>query len=58
MNYPLSVAPVPEHWAPDSWGQHVALQQPHYDDLDELANACNRLAQLPPLVTSWEVLAL
>ncbi len=58
MNYPLSVAPVPEHWAPDSWAQRVALQQPHYDDPDELASACNRLAQLPPLVTSWEVLAL
>ena len=58
MNYPLSVAPVPEHWAPDSWRQCVALQQPHYDDPDELASACNRLAQLPPLVTSWEVLAL
>jgi len=58
MNYPLSVAPVPEHWAPDSWAQRVALQQPHYDDPDELASACNRLAQLPPLVTSWEILAL
>ena len=58
MNYPLSVAPVPEHWTPDSWRQCVALQQPHYDDPDELASACNRLAQLPPLVTSWEVLAL
>ncbi len=58
MNYPLSVASVPAHWAPDSWCQHVALQQPHYDDPDELAFACSRLAQLPPLVTSWEVLAL
>jgi 3-deoxy-7-phosphoheptulonate synthase len=58
MNYPLSVAPVPEHWAPDYWAQRVALQQPHYDDPDELASACNRLAQLPPLVTSWEILAL
>jgi 3-deoxy-7-phosphoheptulonate synthase len=58
MNYPLSVAPVPEHWAPDSWCTRVALQQPHYADLTELAAACTRLAQLPPLVTSWEVLAL
>lgn len=58
MNYPLSVAPVPEHWAPDSWRARVALQQPHYADPAELAAACTRLAQLPPLVTSWEVLAL
>ena len=58
MIYPLSVAPVPEDWAPDSWCQREALQQPHYDDPGELADACNRLAQLPPLVTSWEVIAL
>ena len=58
MSYPLSIAPVPEHWAPDSWCQREALQQPHYDDPNELVDACNQLAQLPPLVTSWEVLAL
>jgi 3-deoxy-7-phosphoheptulonate synthase len=36
----------------------VALQQPHYDDAAELAAASAQLARLPPLVTSWEVLAL
>ena len=45
-------------WAPDSWQQRQALQQPHYDDASELAAATDRLAKLPPLVTSWEVLAL
>ena len=45
-------------WAPDSWQQREALQQPQYVDGAELAAATAHLAQLPPLVTSWEVLAL
>ncbi|HZX70630.1 MAG TPA: 3-deoxy-7-phosphoheptulonate synthase class II [Rhodanobacter sp.] len=45
-------------WTPDSWQQCQALQQPSYDDADELASASAHLSQLPPLVTSWEVLAL
>ena len=45
-------------WAPDSWQQHEALQQPSYDDATELATAGAQLAKLPPLVTSWEVIAL
>jgi 3-deoxy-7-phosphoheptulonate synthase len=49
---------TPRDWTPDSWQQRVALQQPHYDDMGELARAGVHLAQLPPLVTSWEVLAL
>ena len=58
MNPALSNALAPSNWAPDSWQQHVALQQPHYDDAAELAAAGAQLARLPPLVTSWEVLAL
>lgn len=58
MNAGLSNASVPNDWAPDSWQQREALQQPHYDDAIELAEASAQLAQLPPLVTSWEVLAL
>src|SRR6202000_3315709 len=54
--------PVSHHeavnWAPDSWQQRVALQQPHYEDAAELARCTEQLATLPPLVTSWEVLAL
>lgn len=45
-------------WTPGSWQQREALQQPHYDDAAELDRASVHLAQLPPLVTSWEVLAL
>ncbi|MEO7067181.1 MAG: 3-deoxy-7-phosphoheptulonate synthase class II [Rhodanobacter sp.] len=45
-------------WTPDSWQQREALQQPHYDDALELAAATDKLSVLPPLVTSWEVLAL
>jgi 3-deoxy-7-phosphoheptulonate synthase len=45
-------------WAPDSWQRRPALQQPSYDDPIELDRAGAHLAELPPLVTSWEVLAL
>jgi len=45
-------------WSPSSWQQRQALQQPHYEDAQELAQATAELRQLPPLVTSWEVLAL
>jgi 3-deoxy-7-phosphoheptulonate synthase len=58
MNAGLPDASVPSHWAPDSWQQRQALQQPQYDDALELAAAGAQLSRLPPLVTSWEVLAL
>ncbi|THD06498.1 class II 3-deoxy-7-phosphoheptulonate synthase [Rhodanobacter lindaniclasticus] len=45
-------------WTPGSWQRRPALQQPIYDDPIELARAGAHLAELPPLVTSWEVLAL
>lgn len=47
-----------EGWSPQSWQRRQALQQPLYEDAAELATATQRLAALPPLVTSWEVLAL
>src|SRR5690242_16503513 len=50
--------PAAGDWSPSSWQQRVALQQPTYDDAGELASATAQLAALPPLVTSWEVLAL
>ena len=58
MNAGLPNASVPSQWAPDSWQQREALQQPQYDDALELAAAGAQLSRLPPLVTSWEVLAL
>src|SRR5690242_15766372 len=54
----LRATEPPADWMPSSWQRRVALQQPHYEDAAELARATTQLAALPPLVTSWEVLAL
>ncbi|MDI3258968.1 MAG: 3-deoxy-7-phosphoheptulonate synthase class II [Sinobacteraceae bacterium] len=58
----MNVASMPFHeadgWLPDSWQRRTALQQPHYEDPAELAWVLDELTRLPPLVTSWEVLAL
>ena len=48
----------PADWSPESWRERPALQLPQYPDQDELASALQELRGLPPLVTSWEVLAL
>jgi 3-deoxy-7-phosphoheptulonate synthase len=45
-------------WQPDSWQHHPASQQPDYRDAAQVSNVLERLAALPPLVTSWEVEAL
>lgn len=52
--------PVLEHpgWAPDSWQSRRAMQQPAYANASALASALAEVRRLPPLVTSWEVLAL
>lgn len=42
-------------WTPTSWQSKPALQQPGYDDPAKLARVVDEMAQLPPLVTSWEV---
>lgn len=47
-----------DDWQPDSWKSFEAAQQATYPDQAALQKALERLAQLPPLVTSWEVLAL
>lgn len=44
-----------ENWSPTSWREKKALQQPTYPDPDALQDALDRVAALPPLVTSWEV---
>jgi len=54
----LSAVREPRDWAPDSWQRKPAVQQPSYQDADALAAALAQLHALPPLVTSWEVLAL
>lgn len=63
MNSTFSSGPAePEHlaadWAPDSWQSFEALQQANYPDQQVLQAALKKLADLPPLVTSWEILAL
>jgi 3-deoxy-7-phosphoheptulonate synthase len=45
-------------WTPDSWRDRRALQQPEYPDLPALERVLDELRQLPPLVTSWEILKL
>jgi 3-deoxy-7-phosphoheptulonate synthase len=47
-----------ENWRPDSWQGFPALQQAIYPDQDALARTLEKLADLPPLVTSWEILSL
>ncbi len=47
-----------DSWGPDSWQSYTAAQQATYPDQDALQQALGRLGELPPLVTSWEVLAL
>lgn len=45
-------------WSPASWQQRTALQQARYDSPEALQTAVKRLASMPPLVTSWEILNL
>jgi len=55
----LKVAATQEApWQPDSWNTFEAAQQATYPDQAALEKALMRLGELPPLVTSWEVLAL
>ncbi|HEX3897290.1 MAG TPA: 3-deoxy-7-phosphoheptulonate synthase class II [Rudaea sp.] len=55
-----TLAAVRNHpeWAPESWLDKTATQQPTYSDAAALERALIDLRGLPPLVTSWEVLAL
>ena len=53
-----AVVSPPQGWAPASWRQRQALQQPTYPDADTLDGVLAELHALPPLVTSREVLNL
>jgi len=55
---PLKAAADLSNWTPDSWRGRPALQQPVYPDPAALERVLGELRQLPPLVTSWEVLML
>ncbi|TWT19996.1 3-deoxy-7-phosphoheptulonate synthase class II [Luteimonas marina] len=61
MNRPdrnLQPVNLPSEWHPGSWRSRPALQMPVYPDADALAEVQEELRGLPPLVTSWEILAL
>ena len=61
MNNPernLQPVNVPDDWTLDSWRMRPALQLPVYPDAAALAEVQDELHGLPPLVTSWEILAL
>ncbi len=45
-------------WSPSSWSTRTALQQPRYEDAAAIDAVLEELRQLPPLVTSWEILEL
>ena len=45
-------------WMPASWQHRPPAQQPTYADRAELDHTLAQLSGLPPLVTSWEILAL
>ncbi len=45
-------------WHPSNWQSRVASQQPSYPDTKALNQATTTLRGLPPLVTSFEILAL
>ncbi len=49
---------TPADWKPESWQDFPALQQATYPDQEALAAALSELAELPPLVTSWEIISL
>jgi 3-deoxy-7-phosphoheptulonate synthase len=55
---PISKRPVATEWSPRSWQAFNAGQQAVYPDAQALQRALDELATLPPLVTSWEILAL
>ncbi|NND98160.1 MAG: 3-deoxy-7-phosphoheptulonate synthase class II [Pirellulaceae bacterium] len=42
-------------WDPSSWTSRLALQQPTYENREELDAVLNTLRERPPLVTSWEI---
>jgi len=44
-----------DNWSPASWKKRPIAQQVRYPDADALRDVLERLIQLPPLVSSWEV---
>ncbi len=55
MSKPIGKRAESEPWTPSSWKTRLAEQQPAYADERHLTEVVERLAKLPPLVTSWEI---
>ncbi len=51
----MTQARMPTDWHPASWQSRPAAQQPTYRDRVHLETVSAQLAQLPPLVTTWEI---
>jgi 3-deoxy-7-phosphoheptulonate synthase len=60
MAYSLDMSEeiIKSEWQPDSWQNKSASQQPIYREPEKVQQVLERLSDLPPLVTSWEVEAL
>src|SRR5688500_9617487 len=54
----MTARPPINDWTPSSWTQRPAIQQPAYRDPAALARVLSDLAQLPPIVVSWEIESL
>ena len=54
----MTARPPINDWTPSSWTQRPAVQQPAYRDPAALARVLSDLAQLPPIVVSWEIESL
>ncbi|HVI26371.1 MAG TPA: 3-deoxy-7-phosphoheptulonate synthase class II [Xanthomonadaceae bacterium] len=54
----LQPVKLPADWSPASWRARPAAQLPDYPDAAALEATLAELQALPPLVTSWETLAL
>ena len=55
---PQAITRATDAWTPASWRDRPALQLPTYPNASELAAAQAELRELPPLVTSREILSL
>ncbi len=51
----MSYSPPTVRWSIDSWKTKPLAQDVAYDDSADLERVVEKLRQLPPLVTSWEI---
>jgi 3-deoxy-7-phosphoheptulonate synthase len=54
----MTTRPPADDWTPPSWQRRPAVQQPSYRDESDLGRVLAELAQLPPIVVSWEIESL